>query len=116
MLKNLLETLIESIFTFRKGWIAEQSLPVVSGSFQTKASQSGSTVSPVNGWARVQAQCNSLQAASGGGDCLVTVDNQNNNWPSIILPVKKGATLVYSVLNGFNGEVSIWFIPNQASQ
>ena len=113
---NTLRAWGESLFTAKKGWIAEQSLPVVSGSFQTKTSQSGSTVSPVNGWARVQAQCNSLQAASGGGDCLVTVDNQNNNWPSIILPVKKGATLAYSVLDGFGGEVSIWFIPNQASQ
>ena len=111
---NTFRACIESFFTAKKSWIGEQSLPTMSGSLQTFNNQTGSVVSPVSGWARIQAQCVSLQASFG--DCLITVTNQNNNWPSIILPVKKGATLAYSVLDGFGGEVSIWFIPNQASQ
>lgn len=111
---NLLRAWGESLFTAKKSWIGEQSLPTISGSVQTFNNQTGSVVSPVSGWARVQAQCDMLQASFG--DCLITVANQNNNWPSVILPVKKGATLYYDVPEGFNGTVSIWFSPNQSSQ
>lgn len=115
MLKNLLRTLIESVFTNKKSYIASQCLPSWSNTLQTFTEQQGSTVVPYDGWARVQAHCDSLQA-SIVQTCLVTVSNQNDTWPSIVLPVKKGEYLQWNVSENFQGEVSVWFIQNQTNE
>ena len=114
MLKNLLETFVEIVFANKKSYIAAQCLPNGNYITQESASAQGSIVIPFDGWARVQARCNGLQADSGG--CVATVNYQNNQWPSIVLPARKGTQLAYSVIDGFSGSVSIWFIHNQTNQ
>ena len=114
MLKNLLKTLIEAVFTNKKSFIASQCLPNGSVVHQTYPSSTGTIVVPFDGWVRVQAQCNGLQVDSYS--CIAIVDNQNQRWPSIILPVKKGSNLVYNVHDGLTGEVEIWFIHNQTNE
>ena len=114
MLKNLLSTLIETVFTNKKSYIATQCLPNGVSIMQSYYTQTGSVVVPFNGWARVQSQCNSMQASFN--ECLVTVNNQDTNWPSIILPVKKGETLRWNVLDGFISQVDVWFIHNQTNE
>lgn len=114
MLKDLLRTLIESVFTNKKSYIASQCLPNGSVVHQTYSSSKGTIVVPFDGWVRVQAQCSGLQVDSYS--CIATVNNQDQQWPSIILPVKKGSNLLYNVLNGFVDEVDIWFIHNQTNE
>lgn len=115
MLKNLLSTLIETVFTNKKSFIATQCLPSWSNTLQTFTEQQGSTVVPHDGWARIQSHCNSLQA-SIVQTCLVTVSNQNDTWPSIVFPVKKGEYIHWNVSENFQGEVSVWFIHNQTNE
>lgn len=88
MLKNLLSTLIETVFTNKKSYIASQCLPSWSNTLQTFTEQQGSTVVPYDGLARIQSHCDTLNAYIVG-PCSVTVANQNDRWPSVILPVKK---------------------------
>ena len=87
-LKDLISTLIETVFTNKKSYIASRCLPSWSNTLQTFAEQQWSTVVPYDGWARIQSHCNGLQA-SVVQNCVVTVNNQNDTWPSILLPVKK---------------------------
>lgn len=114
MLKNLLSTLIETVFTNKKSYIASQCLPNGSVVHQTYSSSKGTIVVPFDGWVRVQAQCNGLQVDSYS--CIAIVDNQDQKWPSIVLPAKKGTNLLYNVLNGLTGDVSVWFIHNQTNE
>lgn len=129
MFKNLLGNLIEAVFANKTGWItslietafankqgyiAAQCLPNGNYITQESASAHGSIVIPFDGWVRVQARCNGLQANSG--ECVATINYQNNQWPSIVLPARKGTQLAYSVIDGFSGSVSIWFIHNQTNQ
>lgn len=114
MLKNLLSTLIETVFTNKKSYIASQCLPNGSVVHQTYSSSKNTIVVPFDGWVRVQAHCNGLQVDSYS--CIAIVNNQDQKWPSIVLPVKKGSNLLYNVLDGLTGEVSIWFIHNQTNE
>ena len=114
-LKDLISTLIETVFTNKKGFIATQCLPSWSNTLQTFTDQTGSTVVPYDGWARIQSHCNGLQA-NCVESCVVTVNNQNDTWPSILLPVTKGEYLHWNVLENFQGEVDIWFIRNQTNE
>ena len=114
MLKNLLSTLIESVFTSKKSYIATQCLPNGNNILQEHTESTKTVIVPYDGWARVQARCNGLQAESG--TCTVTINNQHTQWPSVVLPVKKGANLAYVILDGLDGEVSIWFIHNQTNE
>ena len=112
MLKTLLQTLVESVFTSKRVEIAQQSLPNGDTVYQYVNNQSNEIIAPFDGWVRVQAQCEDLQAYSGG--CLATVTNQRN-YPSIVLPVAKGAVIGCNVLAGFTGPIAIWFIHNQTN-
>lgn len=114
MLKNLLSTLIESVFTNKKRYIASRCLPNGGVVKQTYSSSTGTIVVPFDGWVRVQAKCNGLQVDSYS--CIAIVNNQDQQWPSIVLPVSKGSNLVYNVLNGLTGDVSVWFIHNQTNE
>ena len=114
MLKNLLSTLIETVFTNKKSYIAKQCLPNDNNILQELSQKEGAIVVPFDGWARIQAQCNALQAASCS--CVATINNQNLQWPSIVLPVRKGTNLLYNVIDGFDGQVSIWFVHNQTNE
>ena len=110
MLKNLLQTWIEAVFTSKKSYIASQCLPNGICVYQTFTEQEKSLVVPFDGWVRVQAQCNALQAHSQ--ECLITINKPDNTWPSIVLPVRKGATLSCTVLEGENNGLSVWFVHN----
>ena len=114
MLKNLLSTLIETVFTNKKSFIASQCLPNGNVVEQTYSASTGTIVAPFDGWVRVQARCNGLQVDSYS--CVATVNNQDQQWPSIVLPVRKGSNLLYNVINGLTGDVSVWFIHNQTNE
>lgn len=114
MLKDLLQSLIESVFTNKKSYIASQCLPNGGVVEQTYSSSTGTIVVPFDGWVRVQAKCNGLQVDSYS--CVAIVNNQDQQWPSIILPVKKGSNLLYNVIDGLTGDVSVWFIHNQTNE
>lgn len=117
MLKNLLETLIESIFTFRKVWIGNQAFPYQEYSFTRYNSdgQSLEIVSPVTGWARVQVS----EAPSSGfarlrivsfvGNTEVvsgsTLSTSNTGVFDVSLPVVKGNKFTVSIPSGFSYSV-----------
>ena len=114
---NLLNTLRawgESLFTAKKGFIAEQSLPNGETVYQESSDLQGSTTIPFDGWCRIQAHCNYIQANSDG--LFFTIGNQGNIYPCLSLPVRKGQTVAWDVQGLVDGSVSAWFVHNQSGQ
>lgn len=102
-----------SLLNANKAFIAEQSLPsgeLVEQYFDTD----GSTTAPYDGWVRIGARCDYLEASTN--NCFFVIGNQAQNWPSSTLPVKKGATVIFNCYNLAPDEkIFVHFIQNSAS-
>lgn len=114
MLKNLLKTLIESVFTNKKSYIATQCLPNGNAVYQKFTSTNSRTTAPFNGWVRIQARCNRLDGTANG--VVFNLGNQNGAWPCFSLPIQKGQTVSWSVYDLVAGNVELWFIHNQTNE
>lgn len=113
-LKELISSLIESVFTSKKSYIATQCLPNGNAVYQEFVDTQSSTTAPFSGWVRIQAHCSRLQGSTNG--IFFTLTNQNEDWPCLSLPIQKGQTVNWNAQGLVEGNVGLWFIHNQTNE
>ena len=116
MLKNLLKTLIESVFTNKREWISAQTKPysIYSVSDDTGTGQYKDSISPIDGWLTVQLDSyassdNRVRVVIKSPDdrdmVASSTDRTATGVGTVFIPVRKGASVSIYVGSG----ISYWY-------
>ena len=99
-LKNLIQALMEAFISFKRTFIAQQSLPNdVYSTSSVQASETESwSVSPCDGWASLQSDSNTTGTfVLYNGRVNSTLSFTNGGWAKQYIPVRKGDSVAYRV-------------------
>lgn len=99
-LKNLISTLIESAFTSKKPFIAQQSLPSAVYSQVNVldiSDQNLQIVCPCDGWARLGSDTSNSSTIVLISSSFETTISLDSGWLCQTIPIRKGSTLYYRI-------------------
>ena len=99
-LKELIQALMEAFISFKRTFIAQQSLPndVYSTSSVQASETESRSVSPCDGWASLQSDSNTTGIfVLYNGRVNSTLSFTNGGWAKQYIPVRKGDSVAYRV-------------------
>lgn len=117
MLKNLLSTLIEAVFTNKKSYISAQAFPQEANRIEISKQTAGYYTAPCDGYFGIFVQdeytfVDLYSENNGGRKTSFRVSNGNLS-SSGTIPVRKGDRAQW---NGNKEPSELWFIPSEGGQ
>lgn len=117
MLKDLLQSLIESVFTSKKGYISAQAFPQEESRIELSKKNGGNYTAPCDGYFGIYVQDDftfiDLYSESNGGRKTSFRVSNGNLSGSVTIPVRKGDRAQW---NGNKEPSELWFIPSEGGQ
>ena len=117
MLKDLLQSLIESVFTSKKSYISAQAFPQEANRIDISKKTSGYYTAPCDGYFGIFVQDDftfiDLYSENNGGRKTSFRVSNGNLSSSGSIPVRKGDRAQW---NGNKEPSELWFIPSEGGQ